>query len=67
MAMKRSGKNYRIDSRFNSEWHESVYDAKLLEREKQKKTAKDKHREWLELNGLDASGIAEKRRVIKWT
>jgi hypothetical protein len=67
MVMKLRGKDYRKDSRFNSEWEESVYDLEIVKRDKQRKNAKTEHQAWLARMGLDRDGIAERREKNKWT
>lgn len=67
MVMKLRGKDYRKESRFNSEWHESIYDVKIQAGETNRRHAKREHQAWLARMGLDKDGIEEKRGKIKWT
>jgi hypothetical protein len=67
MVMKLRGKDYRKDSRFNSEWYDSVYDDEVEKRESQRKKAKLVHAAWMAGMGLDRDSIERKREEIKWT
>ncbi len=66
MVMKLRGKDYRKDSRFNSEWEESRYEKEVDKRAADRLRAKRAHHEWLLARGLTASECAQKRAEIKW-